>query len=137
MRSSKKLFVAIAAAGLVAAGGSAFTATNTVATSDAGTGAEAISGFAVSDIQYNANDTDPQNLDGVTFTLDKSARYVAIRTHDTGQWFKSDDMRLNTNTVNSCTSANGLGLTWTCDVTGATTNETVAAADNLTVVATD
>lgn len=134
MRNSSRLFVAVAAAGLVAAGGSAFTAGNTVAASSAGSGTTAISPYSTSDVQYNANTTDPQNLDSVTFTLDKAARYVAMRTKATGTWVRSDDLRLSTGSVDSCTSAGGLGTTWTCDVTGL--GETVVAADNLTVVAT-
>ena len=69
----------------------------------------------------------------MTFTLNDTARYVAMKTKDAGTWYKSDDDRLSAGTVDSCTSADG--LTWTCDVTGNT--ETVLAADNLSVVATD
>ncbi|MEX2292052.1 MAG: hypothetical protein WD794_17205 [Mycobacteriales bacterium] len=134
MRTNFKLLGAVAVAGVVAASGSAFTAGNTVAASDAGFGTTVISPYATSDIQYNANSTDPENLDSVEFTLDKTARYVAMRTKDAGSWVRSDDLRLETGTVNSCTSAGGLGITWTCDVTG--NGETVLAADNLTVVAT-
>ena len=134
MRKSTKFFGMIAVAGMIAASGSAFTATNTVATSSAGSGSTAIGAYATSDIQFTANATTPTDLDSVKFTLDKTARYVAMRTHDAGTWVKSDDLRLATATVNSCTSAGGLGITWTCDVTGM--SETVAAADNLSVVAT-
>lgn len=134
MRKNFKLLGAVAVAGVVAATGSAFTAGNTVAASSAGSGTTAISPYTTSDVQYNANAMDPQNLDSVKFTLDKAARYVAMRTKDTGSWVRSDDLRLDTNTVSSCTSAGGLGITWTCDVTG--NGETVLAADNLTVVAT-
>ena len=137
MRNTKKYLAALAVAGMVAASGSAFTASNTVAASDAGSGTTVIGGYTTTDIQYNPNATNPENLDSVTFTLDKEARFVAAKTHAAGTWFKSDDLRLSTNTVNSCTSAGGLGLTWTCDVTGATPNETVVAADNLSVVATN
>ena len=134
MRNNKKRFLgALAVAGIIAASGSAFTAGNTVGASSAGSGTTAISAYTTSDIQYNANATNPLNLDSVKFTLDKAARYVAIRTKDTGTWYRSDDKRLSSQTVNSCTSANS-GVTWTCDVTG--TGETVADANNLTVVAT-
>lgn len=134
MRKSTKFLSSLAVAGMIAANGSAFTAGNTVASSDAGSGSTAIAGFVTSNVQYTANDDNPQNLDAVTFTLDKTARYVAIRTKSTGSWYKSNDLRLNTGSVNSCTSASGLGITWTCNVTG--NGETVLAADNLTVVAT-
>jgi hypothetical protein len=57
-----------------------------------------------------------------------------MKTTSGGTWVKSDHLRLSAGSVNSCTSAGGLGITWTCDVTGLT--ETVLAADNLSVVAT-
>lgn len=135
MRKSTKFFGVIAAAGMIAASGSAFTAGNTIAASSAGSGSTTISAYVTSDIQYNANATTPTDLDSVKFTLDKAARYVAMRTKNTGTWVKSNDLRLSTNTVNSCTSTGGLGVTWTCDVTGL--GETIAAADNLSVVATN
>lgn len=132
MRSTKKLLGALAVAGMVAASGAAFTAGNTVEASDAGSGSEVISPYTTSDIEYTANSTNPLDLDKVKFTLNKVARYVALRTHAVGDWYRSDDLRLQTNTVNSCTTADN--LTWTCDVTG--NSETVAGADELTVVAT-
>lgn len=135
MRTSTRFLTAIAAAGMIAASGSAFTAGNTVAASSAGSGSTAISAYVTSDIQFNANAVTPTDLDSVKFTLDKTARYVALRTKSTGTWVKSNDLRLKTNTVNSCTSTGGLGVTWTCDVTGL--GETVAAADNLSIVATN
>ena len=134
MRKSTKFVTALAVAGLMSASGSAFTAGNTIAASDAGSGSTAISGFTTSLIEYTPNSTDPQNLDAVEFTLNKEARYVALRTKNSGSWYKSNDLRLSTGTVNSCTSANDAGITWTCDVTG--NSETVATADQLTVVAT-
>ena len=134
MRKSTKFFGTIAVAGMIAASGSAFTASNTIAASSAGSGSTAIGAYTTSDIQYNANATTPTDLDSVKFTLDKAARYVAMRTKATGTWVRSNDLRLSTSTVNSCTSAGGLGVTWTCDVTGL--SETVTAADNLSVVAT-
>ena len=135
MRKSTKFLSSLAVAGMLAASGSAFTAGNTIAASSAGSGSTAISAYATSDIQYNANETTPTDLDSVKFTLDKTARYVALRTKNTGTWVKSNDLRLSAGTVNSCTSAGGLGITWTCDVTGL--SETVAAADNLSIVATN
>lgn len=132
MRNTKKLLGALAVAGMVAASGTAFTASNTVEASDAGSGSSVISAYTTSDIQYTANSTDPETLDEVTFTVDKTARYVAMRTKTAGDWYQSDDLRLETNTINSCTTVDN--LTWTCDVTG--NGETVEGASELTVVAT-
>jgi hypothetical protein len=50
-----------------------FAATNTVPDTRAGDGAGNISGYTVCHVQYTLNDTNPQNLDKVEFTL-----------HDTG-----------------------------------------------------
>lgn len=132
MNRTARIFSAIAVAGTIAAAGSAFTSSNTVAASSASSGTTAISAYTTSNVQYGANATDPQVLDSVTFTLSATARYVAIRTKAAGTWYRSDDLRLTTGTVDSCTSAND--TTWTCNVTG--TGETVLAADNLSVVAT-
>ena len=135
MRKSAKVLSTLAVAGIVGISGSAFTAGNTIAASSAGSGTTAISAYTTSDIQFNANGTTPTDLDSVKFTLDKTARYVALKTKDAGTWVKSNDLRLSTGTVNSCTSTGGLGITWTCDVTGL--GETVAAANNLSIVATN
>lgn len=134
MRTSLKLVGAFAVAGLVATGGSAFTSANSVAASKAGFGTTAITTYSTSNVQYNANTTDPEQLDSVTFTLNATARYVALRTKATGTWVRSDDVRLPlaTPTGPSCTSADA--TTWTCNVTGL--GETVAAANSLSVVAT-
>lgn len=134
MRMSTRFLTAFAVAGMIALSGSAFTATNTIAASSAGSGSTAIGAYTTSNIEFNANATTPTDLDSVKFTLDKAARYVAMRTKNTGTWVESNDLRLATGSVNSCTSAGGLGITWTCDVTGL--SETVAAADNLSIVAT-
>jgi hypothetical protein len=134
MNKFTKVLGAAAVATLVGASGSAFTAANTVSASNAGSGATAISGFAVSDIQYDANATDPTKLDAVRFTLDKTARYTAIKTSSASTtWYRSDDLRLSTGTVDSC--QNTSGNTWKCDVTGK--SETVAGATEITVVATN
>ena len=132
MRKSTKFFGMIAVAGMIAASGSAFTATNTVAASSAGSGTTAIAGYNTTDIKFNTNDTTPTNLDSVTFTVAPAASYVAMKTNDDVEttWVRSDDLRLGA--VSSCTSADN--LTWTCDVTGK--GETVANADNLSIVAT-
>lgn len=126
------LLGALAVGAVVLAGGSAYTSANSVEASAAGDGTTAISTYATSNVQYTANTTNPQDLDAVTFTLDKPARYVAIRTHSSGSWFRSNDLRLSGGSVSSCTSSDS--VTWTCDVTGA--SETVVGADSLSVVAT-
>ena len=132
MRKTSKLLGSLAVAGMIAASGAAFTSTNTVGASAAGSGTTAIASYTTSAISFGPNDGNPENLDSVTFTLDKAASYVAIRTHAAGDWFTSDDVRLGEGSTDSCTN---VSLTWTCDVTGA--SETVLQADSLSVVATN
>jgi uncharacterized protein involved in exopolysaccharide biosynthesis len=71
MRKSSKLFVAVAAAGLVAAGGSAFTASNSLPANDSGSvgyGATTVTGVSVSNISYNADTVDGSKLASVVVT---------------------------------------------------------------------
>jgi hypothetical protein len=69
MRTSIKFLGALAVAGLVAAGGSAFTASNTVAAGQVvGYGSTTITGATVSSMHYTLNDTGT-NVNSVTLVL--------------------------------------------------------------------
>jgi len=112
------LFVLVATAALAAA---AFTAANTVPATNAGDGSAAISGYTITNVSYNLNSTNPQNLDAVTFTIaPATAGTVRVQVQSGGTWY---------------TCANAAGSV-TCATT-APTQATVLAADQLTVVATD
>jgi hypothetical protein len=50
----------------------AFTASNSVSESRRGEGAGEISGYAVTEVHYNVNATNPGNIDSVTFRLDSA-----------------------------------------------------------------
>jgi hypothetical protein len=96
-----------------------FTATNTVPASQAGAGSAAISGYTVTNVQYTLNTANPQNMDGVSFTISPvAATTVKAQLAAAGLWY---------------TCANAAG-----SVTCATTSPqaTVLAATQLTVVAT-
>ena len=95
----------------------AFAATNTVPNSYAGEGAGTVSGYTVSNLQYNLNAAIPSNIDSVQFTLNAAATSVQVRLVTTGSYF-------------SCTN---VGLNWTCLTPGVT----VVAADEVRVVARD
>ena len=69
---SRTLGILIVAAAL-ATGAYAFTATNTVPDSNAGSGSGTISGYTVSAIAYTLNATTPSNIDSMTFTLNTTA----------------------------------------------------------------
>lgn len=119
-RNRKLRWVAAAALVAVAAfAASAFTASNTVPASSAGDGANTISGYTITNVQYTLNATNPKNMDAVTFTISPAAAStVKIQVVNGGSWY-------------SCTNTAG-------SVSCATTapQATVLAADQLTVVAT-
>jgi hypothetical protein len=103
----------------------AFTASNTVPASNAGSGSGTISGYVVTanSIHYTINASNPANLDQVTFTIDNPAGDVKVQTVSGGAWY-------------DCGAATGgsAPYTVTCDTTVGT-QATVSAANNLTVVA--
>lgn len=108
MRSNtKKILGAVAVAGLVATGGSAFTASNTVATGKAGSGVGQITGYNVSDVTYTfANDVIVGiTYDSVTFTLSDVATKARARINATTGTFADCSLNTTTNVANdwSCT----------------------------------
>jgi hypothetical protein len=73
MRKSSKFLVAGAAAVLVATGGSAFTASQTIASgSKVGYGDTTVSGLNVTDVQYVVSTTDGSKIDKVKFVTSDS-----------------------------------------------------------------
>ena len=102
--------------------GFAAAASNTVDPSSAGDGFAEISGYDVTDISYTLNATNPQNIDSVSFTLGGGAgdpSTVKIQLVEDGStWY-------------TCSSSNAAPDEFSCTTTGAT----VAAADELRVVA--
>ena len=112
---------AVLAAVCVAAGAYAFTASNTVPSTTAGSGSQTISGYTVTNVAYTLNSATPTNMDAVAFTLDKAAGTVKAQVVSGGTWY-------------DCTNG-GSGNNWTCDTTVGT-QATVAPADQLSIVAT-
>lgn len=96
----------------------AFAASNTVPGTNAGDGSGAISGYTVSNIQYNLNAGDPGVIDSVTFDLNASANTVVIEL-DGAEY--------------SCSVSGGTSVT--CDTTSG--SPTVAGASTLRVIAGD
>lgn len=110
---------ALVVAGALAGGTYAFTASNTVPSSTAGSGTGAISGYTISAIAYTLDSTTPTNLNQVAFTIaPTTASQVKAQLASGGSWY-------------ACTNTSG-------SVTCATTSPqaTAAAATSLTVVAT-
>ena len=105
-------------AGALASAAYAFTASNTVPSTSAGSGATAISGYSASSVAYNLNATTPTNVDSVTFTLAPAAAgTVKVQLVSGGSWY-------------SCTNSAG---SVTCNTTSP--QATVSAANNLSVLA--
>ena len=115
----KGLIGTIGAVAAVAGGSYAFTASNTVPSTQAGQGTGTVSGYTVSSVAYSLNASTPSNIDAVTFTISPStATTVKAQLVSGGTWY-------------SCTNTAG-------SVSCATTSPqmTVATAATLNVVAT-
>ena len=87
MRKNFKLLGAVAVAGLVAAGGSAFPAANTgVDAAIAGYQSAAVTGVTVTNVEYVVNATDATKLSSIVFseTQDVSSGYAATLTLNDG-----------------------------------------------------
>jgi hypothetical protein len=118
-RRQKRFALAALLAGIVASGAYAFTASNTVPGSTAGSGSGAISGYTASSVAYNLNASNPQNIDSVTFTISPTTTStVKIQLAAGGSWY-------------SCTNSSG-----SVSCTTTSPQATAAAATQLTVVAT-
>lgn len=97
----------------------AFAASNTVPSAKAGDGSGTISGYTVTNVVYNLNNSDPSQIDSVQFDLDAAASTVEITLVN------------GSGTFYSC--SNTSGFTWQCTTSGAT----VSPADELRVVAAE
>jgi hypothetical protein len=116
-RKRHRYLLAAAVAAVVAPAAYAFTASNTVPGTSAGSGSGAISGYTVSNVSYTLNAANPQNVDQVAFTIAPTTGTVKAQLVSGGAWY-------------SCVNSAG-------SVTCATTSPqaTAAAVDQLTVVA--
>lgn len=64
-----RVVVALVAAAAIAGGAYAFTAANTVPSSNAGAGSGTVSGYTVTNLHYSLNATTPANIDSLTFNV--------------------------------------------------------------------
>lgn len=115
-RTRRLLAVAIVAALAVAAFG--FAASNTVPGSRAGDGSGTVSGYTVSNINYNLSMSNPSQIDSVSFTLDASAGDVYVSVDGGTTW----------------TACTGGPTNWTCDFSP---DVNVLPVNSLRVVAAD
>ena len=125
--SLTRLVVAGVAAMAVAGAAYAFTASNTVPNSVAGSGSGTVSGYTVTNIHYALNSTSPTNVDSVTFTISPAVP-------STGSGKVVVEAALSSGGPNTYTCSTDTGGT---NVTCATTSPQLAAGTltGLTVVA--
>lgn len=110
---------ALVVAAALATGAYAFTATNTVPGSSAGSGSGAISGYTVSGIAYTLNATTPSDIDSMTFTLSANASTAKAKIVSGSLAYTA------------CTIAGGVNVT--CDFSP---DIAITTADQLSVIAT-
>jgi hypothetical protein len=122
-------FVAAALVAAVIGGGVyAFTASNTVPNTTAGSGNGTVSGYTVTNLHYNLNATTPANIDSLTFTISP-----AVPSTSTGKVVIQAALTTGGPTSYTCTTDTA-GATATCatispQLTAATlTSVTVVAA---------
>jgi hypothetical protein len=116
-RRRRGVAIILAASVAMALAAYAFTATNTVPATQAGDGSGAISGYTISNVQYQLEAANPANIDSVTFTTSANAGEVQAK------------VVASSTTYTDCT---GGPTNWTCDFA---TNPTVVSADQLRVIA--
>lgn len=109
---------ALVVSGALATGAYAFTATNTVPASTAGSGNGTISGYTVSAIAYQLNATTPTDVDSVTFTLSANATSAKAKIVS------------GSTTYTACTIAGGVNVT--CNFSP---DIAITTADQLAVIA--
>ena len=110
---------AVIVAAVLGLGAYAFTATNTVPATSAGSGSGTISGYTISNVQYQLNSGTPTNIDSLTFTLSANATTAKAKVVS------------GSATYTDCSIAGGVNVT--CDFSP---DVTVVSADQLSVIAT-
>lgn len=89
-RNIKVLLIAVFVIA-IAASAYGFAAANTVPASTAGSGGSTVSGYTVSNVVYDLDDTDPSLVDAITFTVapdtgTQKAVAVFVQTANGGGW---------------------------------------------------
>jgi hypothetical protein len=114
-----RILGALVVAVALGTGAYAFTATNTVPGSSAGSGSGTISGYTVSGIAYTLNATTPSDIDSMTFTLNANAATVKAKIVS------------GSTTYTDCSIAGGVNVT--CNFSP---DIAITTADQLSVIAT-
>jgi len=126
LRSHRQLAV-LGFVGMLGIGGAAFAASNTVPTSNAGSGTSVVSGYVVSDVAY-APDVDMTEVGTITFAIVRTSSGIAVADLNAEVNVSVD----GGTTWKTCTVVAGAA---TCDFTG--DGVTFDSVDTLDVVAYD
>ena len=99
----------------------------------AGAATQVVSGYAVSDITYSYNASNPDEITAVGFTLDNAAGVVHTQLVNAGTWYAcSEDA--GATAVAQSVLGHETDTVWACDTTVGT-QATVTAQDQLRIVA--
>jgi hypothetical protein len=122
-----RIGIAVLASMAIAGGAYAFTAANTVPSSNAGAGVGTVSGFVITNLHYGLNTTTPANIDSLTFTVSP-----VIPSTSSGKVLVSAILSTGGPTTYTCTTSTD-GATVTCPTTSP--QLTAALLTSVTVVA--
>lgn len=122
-----KILVATLVVAVIGGGVYAFTASNTVPATTAGSGTGVVSGYTVTNIHYSLNAVTPANIDSLTFTITP-----AVPSTGTGKVVVQAALSTGGPTSYTCTT-DATGVTVTCTTTSP--QLTAALLTGITVVA--
>ena len=125
---SRRLVVVIASVVVLGGSSYAFLAalTGLPTNSKAGADTQTVSGYALSNLSYDYNASNPGNIDDVKFQLDDAAGAVHIQLTSGGAWYAC--------AADSNVTPTAPATAWVCDTTVGT-QATVLAQDEISVVA--
>ena len=104
------LMTTMAGASIVAVGGMAYTAANTVPATVAGSGSGAVSGYTVSALTYTLA-ANPANVASITFTLSASgATKVRVSGDGGANWYNCDSAISGTSVTACATTSPALSI---------------------------
>lgn len=122
-----RLTAALVAAGAIGGGAYAFTASNTVPTTNVGAGSGTVSGYTVTNLHYGLDATTPANIDSLTFSVSP-----VIPSTSSGKVDVQAALSAGGPNTYSCTT-NTAGDTVTCTTTSP--QLTASTLSSVTVVA--
>lgn len=102
------VMTALAGASVVAVGGMAYAASNTVPATVAGSGSGAVSGYTVSSLTYTL-DTNPANVASISFTLSATGATKVRVSGDGGTTWFNCDSAISGTSVTACATS-GLAI---------------------------